>query len=269
MGPAASNVTFTLGLLLPGLRYASLVTIRILALPILMAKSAFYQIGSNSPFGVGGTVINDASGAVNTFQAINGDHSFNNPITMSLGFNFTGSNSLTLGGNITSTQGRAIAHTLNAGANATFNGDITMGASGSAAGTFTTSVVSGTTTASGVFIFNGAIKEAAGVTSGLQLVLSNGNGAAISLDQLNGQNTYSGGTMLSGQGSTVQVGSSSILSGSTIVSGPLGTGTLTFSNGTTHRGSKRSAEHVLSRTTSFWEVAASSKAVRISHSAAA
>ena len=198
----------------------------------LGSRATRYQIGTDSPFGTG-TVINNSGGAVPTFEAFGADHSFANPITLNFGFGFTGSNDLTVNGDITGSQGRAFTYNSSPGADMIFNGDITLGTSGSAAGTFTTSVVSGTAVATGKLVFNGDIKEAAGVSSGLILLLSNGNGTAISVDQLNGQNTYSGGTNLNGQGSTVQVGSSSTFSGPTLVSGPLGTGTVNFNNATT------------------------------------
>lgn len=212
----------------------------------LNSRAAIYQIGASTvgspgsvvsgPFGTG-TVSFINANTVPNLQALGGDQTLANAINMSGGgFNFSGSHNLTLTGPITVPVSRAITYNSGSGDNLTFNGDLTMGTTGSGGGTLTTSITANTTAATGKLIFNGRILEAPGVTSGAILLLSNGsNGTtmgavAFSDDQLNAQNTYSGGTNLNGQGSTVEVGCSSILSGSTIVSGPLGTGTLKFNN---------------------------------------
>jgi fibronectin-binding autotransporter adhesin len=199
----------------------------------LNGRATIYQIGTDSAFGTG-VVSTPLNTTVPQLQAVGAAHSISNAINLSGGIQFSGANSLTFTGPVTTSAGRTISYNSSPGANLIFNNTITIGTSGAAAGTLTTSIVSGTSVSTGMLVFNGAIQEAVGVTSGAIVALTNGNGgAAISVDQLNGQNTYFGGTTLSGQGSTVQVGSSSTLSGSTIVSGPLGKGTLTFNNAIT------------------------------------
>jgi fibronectin-binding autotransporter adhesin len=197
----------------------------------LAARATVYQLGSNAPFGTG-TVTTTLLGVVPQLQAVGADRSIANDFVLGGGFNFGGSQSLTITGNITSSAGRALAYNSTPGANLVLNGNITIGTSGSAAGTLTTSIVANPTAAAGMIVINGVLQDAAGVTSGTILNLSNGTAAFNSVDQLNNQNTYAGGTTLSGAGSTVQVGSSSTLVAGNIVSGPLGKGTVTFNNAT-------------------------------------
>ncbi len=193
-----------------------------------------YQIGSDSAFGVGGTVTNTLVGKVPMFQAINGNHTISNPIFLNGGFAFTGSNNLTFGGAVTAPAGKAFTYNMPVGTSEIFNGPVTMGTSGSAAGTLTTSVSTGTTTAVGMIVFNGVLSEAAGSASGLTVLLSNGNnaGTVFSTDEFNNQNTYSGGTTMSGQGCQVIVGSSSQGPAGAPTSGPLGTGTVLVNDST-------------------------------------
>jgi fibronectin-binding autotransporter adhesin len=193
----------------------------------IAARGEVIQIGSDSPFGNGGTVTfpNVPTNTAPRLEAIDGPHSFNNPVTLNFGFNLGGSNNLTFNGNITLDQGRTLATTMATGTSATFNGNVTI-----SGGTTVLSLgpVSSPTTVAAM-VFNGNIAGPAG--QGVTLI-ANGNGStAFGLVEMNGQNTYSGTTTLAGQRSTIQVGSSSVtdISG-TILSGPLGTGTLNPTN---------------------------------------
>lgn len=105
-------------------------------------------------------------------------------------------------------------------------------------GTISTGQTASGTTAPGKIVYNGNIVQtnAAVYTMNVQ----NGSAAQPTIVQLNGQNTYAGGTALTAIDATsptananLGFGSSSVLSGSTIVSGPLGTGTLTLGSATT------------------------------------
>jgi hypothetical protein len=198
----------------------------------LHGRGTIYQIGSDSAFGTGPVTIM-INGVVCQFQSINGNHSVPNPFIVNGGFQFGGSGNLTFNGAFTIGTSRTITYNSSAGTVFTFNGPITIGTSGAAAGTFTTSVVAGTPTATGALVFNGVISEAAGVTTGASIALTNGNGTAVSSDQFNNQNTFTGGINATGQGATIIAGTSSTLSGTTIVSGPFGTGTVTAANALT------------------------------------
>jgi len=102
-------------------------------------------------------------------------------------------------------------------------------------GSFSTGQTATGASAPGKIVYNGNIVQ----TNNAVYTVSVQNGGATqpTVVQLYGQNTYSGGTTVtSGDASSptananLGFGSSSILSGSTIVSGPLGTGTLTLGN---------------------------------------
>jgi fibronectin-binding autotransporter adhesin len=195
----------------------------------ILARSEIIQVGSSSAFGTGPiTFTNVPTNVVTQIQAFGGPQTIPNNVTANFGFNLGGLNNITFNGTITLDQGRAIAYNSAAGTTLTFNNTVTAGTAGAAAGTLTTSVISGTTAVVGIMVFNGVIRETPGVTSGLILNLSNGNGTAVSTDQMNALNMYSGGTTLNGAGSTVLIGISSNVTGSTINSGPLGTGPVTL-----------------------------------------
>jgi fibronectin-binding autotransporter adhesin len=197
----------------------------------IIARTENVQIGSGSAFGTG-PISFTAGGNPAVLQAVNGSQTLGNTVTISNGFSFGGSNNLTLNGPVTAPSGKAITYNGAAGTALTFGSTVTIGTSGSAAGTLTTSIIAGTASPSGSIVFNGVLSQAAGSSSGLIVALTNGTATAFSSDQFNAQNTYSGGTTMTGTGCSVTVGSSSVLSGSTILSGPLGTGAVTVNNAT-------------------------------------
>jgi autotransporter-associated beta strand protein len=89
--------------------------------------------------------------------------------------------------------------------------------------------------AAGKQVFNGNILQTNGVTH--TLLVTGGDGTRPVVVRLNGQNTFGAMTVVSTApldttgNANVQIGSSSVLSGSTIISGPLGTGTVTINSG--------------------------------------
>ncbi len=201
----------------------------------LNARAGNYQIGSDAAFGIGGLVTNQINSVVANWSSIGGNHAVNNPVVLSGGFLFTGSNNLTFGGAVTATAGKAITYNMAAGTSLIFNGPVTMGSSGNPAGTLTTSVVTPSPASPvGMLVFNGVISEAAGSSSGLIVLLGNGSSTtgAFSTDEFTAQNTYSGGTTMSGLGCLAIVGSSSQGPAGAPTSGPLGKGIVTVNDAT-------------------------------------
>jgi fibronectin-binding autotransporter adhesin len=196
----------------------------------LNARAGNYQIGSNSPFGTG-AVTNQINNTVSNWSSINGSHSIPNAVTLSGGFQFVGSNNLAFNGPITAPAGKAITSGISvAGTTLTFNNTVTVGTSGAAAGTLNTSVATAANNPSN-FVFNGVISETPGVTSGLIVSLVNGSGTNVfSSDQFNALNTFSGGVSMTGVGSQIIAGISSVGPAGAPTAGPFGTGAVTISN---------------------------------------
>ncbi len=217
-----------------------------------------YNAGDPSgPFGLGTLTPN--SGTNNILQPIGADRTIANPMLLHSGFtvsNASGADatrSLTFTGSITSDNtGRTIQNNFPAA-----GGTLTLGSAGSPS-TITAPTVTALTmtiqgagktvindtiqevpasgnatnlsiTATGTVNFNGVISTAGTVTISGAYTPSTQVGAVITM---NAQNTYSGQTNLSGAQTLIPIViSSNDLPGAGFTSGPFGTGTLNFNNG--------------------------------------
>lgn len=195
------------------------------------------QIGSNSPFGTGQVTVNLFAANAPQFTALGGPRAIANSINLNSGMTFIGSNTMALNGPL------FIVNSL-AGGMRFFNNSITgagntlmLGASpDSSTLTLGNPVVNG-----GDGIGKGAVfAPSSGSTTVINDVIqdpstgggsSSGNvhyaGSAGGFSQINGLNTYSGGTSLDGF-STVQFSRDSNPGDS---AGPFGTGTITLNSG--------------------------------------
>jgi fibronectin-binding autotransporter adhesin len=176
----------------------------------------------SGPFGLGTLTPNNTNN--NVLQPIGGNRTIANPMSLVFGFtvsNFAGDSSgVTFTGPIAlTTAGRTIADNFT-------GGTLTFGAA-AAPTTFTLS-----TSPTGVLIVNGAgttvindtIQDAPGVPNSVTI---SGTGTV----QLNAQNTYSGGTTLSGAGTIIPFAVSSNGPFGAFTGGPFGTGQINVDNG--------------------------------------
>jgi fibronectin-binding autotransporter adhesin len=203
------------------------------------------QLGASSAIGSGplGTGNITFSSASTFLEAYGSDRTLDNNITINSGATLIATttigemkHNLTLNGTISSLTGnRTIlvdaANTSAGSGDLVFNGNILLGTSGQAGGTLTTGETGGTAAAQGgKIVYNGNLLETSGVTSGVIVSVVNGSGTFQTKVQLNGQNTYSGGTSIGAGQGIIEIGSSSTVVAGNIVSGPLGKGALTFNN---------------------------------------
>ncbi len=136
-----------------------------------------------------------------------------------------GSNSIEFGGKVTGNSGgnRQFTNNLTSGTFIINDLDINKEAG----------VVRGVTfTGTGNTVVNGVMANGAGTTTANTLTVQGLAGSSVRLN--NGGNTYSGGTTLSTSTATLVIGADSTPSapGSTLTSGPIGTGGLVFTSGT-------------------------------------
>ncbi len=213
-----------------------------------------YPSITSGPFGVGTLTPNN--GTNNIMQPIGGDRTIANAMAMNTGF--TVNNSTATGETarnikftgpltLTSATGRTIANNLGAG------NTLTLGDAGSPS-TLTGSNTAGATIQfssnnSGNFtVVNDVMQDGA---SPLPVRISNANTVTF-----NAQNTYSGGTLLDGAGTIIPITlSSNALPNAGFTSGPFGTGTITFNNGTNQHlrptASDRSISNAITMQTGF------------------
>jgi autotransporter-associated beta strand protein len=209
-------------------------------LEINNASNANLFIGSDTAFGTGKVTNILVPGTSSPqFQAINGTRTLANAFdlnggltfTGTLGFNFNGPLNIinaASGGSRTLNASTALTLTLGASPGSstiTLGNPVANGGDGIGKGLSLTANVAGATITA-----NDVIQDPAtggGTHSGNLTVAGPGT------VNLNAQNTYSGGTTLSGAGTIIPVSiSSNALPGGAFTSGPFGTGTITFNNGT-------------------------------------
>lgn len=213
----------------------------------------------SGPFGVGTLTPNNSTN--NILQPVAGDRVLANPVSLATGFTVNNSTSagetarsLTLTGPISMT---ATGRTLQNNFTANTGGTLTLGSAGSP------SVITGATvtnqtlqiSGNGKTVINDSIQEVPGMATNLTInaggivtvngVINTGGSTALSTGTVtisggstavitfNAQNTYNGQTNLTGAGTIIPVTvSSNALPGAGFTSGPFGTGTLNFNNGT-------------------------------------
>jgi autotransporter-associated beta strand protein len=135
-----------------------------------------------------------------------------------------------------------------------FNGNVVLAGTFTGATTPATSysvtfgqTASSSATVVGKQVFNGNIQQTG--TIPYAVTVTNGTAALPGVVQFMGQNTWSGDTTLvaaapssPASSSNIGLGSDTVLSGSTIISGPIGTGTLSLGNATAGTGTASSIE---------------------------
>jgi fibronectin-binding autotransporter adhesin len=208
------------------------------------AGGASISVGNDSAFGTGKvTNILLPGNSSPLMQATGADHTLANPFDLNGGVTFNGTQSLTFTGPINIIQAtvggtRTLNNTIT-----TAGKSITYGSSGSPSTiTIGNPVANGgdgvgknvifAGSANTLTVINDVLQDPAtggGAASGT--VSYSGSSTTTTIQQINALNTYSGPTMLNGN-SVLQFNHDTVLSGSTITSGPFGVGTLTPNNGT-------------------------------------
>ncbi len=229
------------------------------------ASSATYTKG---PFGVS-TLVFNGNGVQTFLQAVGADQTIANPLYVIGGNTFSSAatpHSLTFAGPISynPTASRSLLNNMAAGTTLTLGASansstitlsptssIILNFTGSGATVVNDSIVDNalppatangiTVNASGPVTFNGTQSYSGALTlSGTSFVTINGvksGPGALTVGNtggvlLNAASTFTGGTMLTGTSVPVRIGISTVpLSGSSVTSGPFGTGTLTPNNG--------------------------------------
>jgi fibronectin-binding autotransporter adhesin len=202
------------------------------------------------PFGTGTILLNNTSNTA--LQPIGGGtRILANPLSLNFGYTFNNaasdSTSVMLTGPIALVStGRSLTNSLAAAATLTL-GDpsapstLTLGSAGA-----TTITTNGTSTT----VINDLIQDPVSGSSGSQTAM-NGSGAL----RLNAMNTYTGGTNLSGAGTTIPIVNSTNGTPGAIVAGPFGTGTINMNNGTNQHlrptGGDRVLANAVTMTTGF------------------
>jgi autotransporter-associated beta strand protein len=196
------------------------------------------QLGTDSPFGTSKVFVNLVTGATSAqLQALNSTRTISNAMDLNGGLNFIGFNSFNLNGPLNIINATAGSRTLNALATGIV---VSLGSTGSAStitlgnplangGDNAGKTLALTVSSGSMIVVNDAIQDPAtggGTSSGN--VTPTGVGTVL----FNDQSTYTGLTTLSGGGTSIQIASSSIMSGSNIISGPFGASTVVANNST-------------------------------------
>jgi hypothetical protein len=203
------------------------------------------QVNANLVFASAAPLISNASttsGTNLTLGASGGTGTISLASNSNLTLTPATGTSIVVNDSITASASLTVLNTANAGTT-TFNGALNL-----SGGTITVQTAGGTTN------FNGVIS---GTTNVLNTANIAGGSGAATISFMN-QNTYSGTTTFTqtSNQTTVRIGVSSVLSGSTLVSGPFGTGTLIVSSSLpailTPVGADQTIANPVTFTNGFW-----------------
>jgi hypothetical protein len=195
------------------------------------------QIGSDSAFGTSKVTILTPSGAnASQFKALGGTRTISNAIDMNAGMTFIGTNGLNFNGpsNVINTTA---SRTINASASGIA---VTFGST-SAASTITLGnpISNGGDGVGKTLILNAAVGAVININDVMQDPSAGGGTASGSVTPqgsgtvlFNNQSTYSGTTTLTSANTIIEIGASSVLSGTSIASGPFGSSLIVYNQGT-------------------------------------